>query len=86
MIEFRKTEQIETVFRSLPVFVQQHSRMVGQYAKLLIENISFAFCSPRHAVRRMCIGEGERIIPHPGNLIGPDFFLRQPVGRDGYGV
>ena len=40
MIEFRKTEQIETVFRSLPVFVQQHSRMVGQYAKLLIDALS----------------------------------------------
>ncbi len=40
MIEFRKTEQIETVFRSLPVFVQQHSRMVGQYAKLLVAALS----------------------------------------------
>lgn len=40
MIEFRKTEQIETVFRSLPVFVQQHSRMVGKYAELLVDTIS----------------------------------------------
>lgn len=40
MIEPRKTEQIETVFQSLPVFVQQHSRMVGKYAELLVDTIS----------------------------------------------
>ncbi len=40
MTEFRKTAQMETVFRSLPVFVQQHSRMVGKYAELIVDSIS----------------------------------------------